>query len=258
MFFQAAVVVGLVIRGFMLDIGAVLATTFRVWFRKLIPFFLIALFVNAPMVLLRFYLFGPRILTEDDLVSFGFVSIVYSLFATPFVTGTYTFAVIQELRGAPASISRSLNVGMASLLPVLILTVLASIALTLGVILLIIPALILATMWCVIIPVCVAERQPIFDCFSRSARLTSGSRWAILGLLFVVIIIWFIPTFGIAVVSLSGVEGFQEGDALHFFTSFGIGLLSGSFWGVLATVIYHALRELKEGVTPDEIAQIFE
>ena len=92
---------------------------------------------------------------------------------------------------------RDLAIGelFRSVLPVLgsliLVGVVGGIAVTVGFFLLIIPGVILATIWAVIAPAVVIERRG-FDAFGRSYELTRGNFWQVLGVIVVLFIVLFV------------------------------------------------------------------
>ena len=126
-------------------------------------------------------------------------------------------------------------------------------------------AFIPAAMWLisisVAIPVAVQERVGVFGSISRSRALTKGSRWPIFGLLLIIgiaaglIQAAFSLLFRFALASASGLSG--------------AGIIVGAVGGSLVTsifsalisvaiaVIYAELRQVKEGASVDELAEIF-
>lgn len=75
------------------------------------------------------------------------------------------------------------------ILPLLSLVLLAAIPTVLGLILLIVPGLILATIWAVIVPVFVIERPPLLASFGRSRALVRGYGWPVLGTILLTLLI---------------------------------------------------------------------
>src|SRR5206468_87068 len=67
--------------------------------------------------------------------------------------------------------------------------ILAGIAITIGLILIIVPGLFLITIWAVIVPVIVLEGAGVFDAFRRSHQLVRGRGWHVFGTLVVTWII---------------------------------------------------------------------
>jgi hypothetical protein len=68
-------------------------------------------------------------------------------------------------------------------------SILAGIAITIGLILIIVPGLYLITIWAVIIPVIVIEGSGVFAAFGRSYNLVRGNGWHVFGTLVLVFII---------------------------------------------------------------------
>jgi len=242
----------------MFDIGQALAQTFRVWIRKIAPFMLIALIVHAPMILLYFAWVDRSEAAADTSQPYHLVSLVYGGFAGPLLTGIYTYAVIQELRGVRSTLGQTVSVALTCLFPVLVLSLLQGLGIAIGLLLLVVPGLMLMVMWIAVIPVLVVERRGVLASFGRSVQLTAGCRWRIFGLLLVAWVIWWVPSLGLLVLVEVGVSTFSEQSLARYIVDLGFEIGSGAFWGVLSAVIYNNLRQLKEGVTPDEIAQIFE
>jgi hypothetical protein len=67
--------------------------------------------------------------------------------------------------------------------------ILAGIGIAIGLIILIVPGLILLTIWAVIAPVIVVERSGAIDAFGRSRALVKGNGWQVFGVIFVVFLI---------------------------------------------------------------------
>jgi len=61
--------------------------------------------------------------------------------------------------------------------------ILAAIGITLGLLLLIVPGLVLATWWLLIVPVIVLESRSVFESFGRSRELVRGNGWNVFGLI---------------------------------------------------------------------------
>lgn len=120
-------------------------------------------------------------LTEGNFSLF-WLGIVVSL-----AVGTLYQGMVVELVRDVQDGRRDSSVGdlMRSVLPVLGPLIGAAILSGLGVgagfILLIVPGLILLTMWAVIAPVIVVERRGVFDAFGRSRQLVRGQGWPVFG-----------------------------------------------------------------------------
>ncbi len=70
--------------------------------------------------------------------------------------------------------------------PLLGVSLLFAIGVAIGFVLLIVPGLILLTIWSVVAPVTVLERPGVFAAFGRSRRLVRGNGWRVFGLIVLV------------------------------------------------------------------------
>ena len=115
---------------------------------------------------------------------------VVELFAAFLLQATLIKAV-QDVRDGRADLSlgETVNAATPYIWPVAGASILAGIAITIGLILLIVPGLFLITIWAVVIPVIVLERSGVFAAFGRSQQLVRGNGWHLFGTLVVVFII---------------------------------------------------------------------
>ena len=99
--------------------------------------------------------------------------------------GTFSMAamlgVLVRRDASAPTIGSAFAVGLRCFLPMVALTILWILGLLVGYILIIIPAIILATMWSVAAPALVAERLNPIAAFGRSRALTKGIRWPVFG-----------------------------------------------------------------------------
>jgi hypothetical protein len=92
---------------------------------------------------------------------------------------------VQDVRDGRADLSLSETVSAATpyIWPVAIASILAGIAIVVGLFLVIVPGLILITIWAAIIPVIVIERSDPLAAFGRSRDLVRGHGWHVFGTL---------------------------------------------------------------------------
>ena len=69
---------------------------------------------------------------------------------------------------------------------------LAAIGIGIGFVMLIIPGLVLLTLWLVIVPVIMLEGAGVFESFGRSMRLVRGHGWSVFGVIVLTIIVLFL------------------------------------------------------------------
>lgn len=97
--------------------------------------------------------------------------------------------LLQAGQGRPASLADCVRFGLAKLLPVLGLVILWYLAIIVGMILLVIPAIILTVMWSASLPALISENLGVLQSFGRSRELTKGSRGKIFLMLLLCIIV---------------------------------------------------------------------
>jgi hypothetical protein len=98
---------------------------------------------------------------------------------------------VQDVRDGRAdmSIGDTVRAAVPYLGPVIGASILAGIAITIGLLLIIVPGLYLITIWAVIVPVIVIEGAGVFASFGRSQQLVRGNGWHVFGTLVLVFII---------------------------------------------------------------------
>jgi hypothetical protein len=196
----------------------------------------------------------------SQLIGASFFSGIISMVIAAFVQGALTRATVAANEGQRATFAESFSTALRVLLPLIGLSILMGIGLMFGFILLIVPGIILLLMWAVAVPALVVERIGIIAALSRSAELTKGVRWKILGLFLV---------FGVAYWLLSIVLGFvglkMYGPATaayglgmgNLLGSVIIGTISNVLWGTVQPSLYVELRQAKEGTSAEHLAEVF-
>jgi hypothetical protein len=98
---------------------------------------------------------------------------------------------VQDVRDGRAdmSISETVSAALPYIWPVAGASILAAIAISIGLLLLIVPGLFLITIWAVIVPVIVIERSGVLASFGRSRELVRGRGWHVFGTLVLVYLI---------------------------------------------------------------------
>lgn len=237
-----------------LDIGRVIQGIVGVLQRNLTPFLLLAaILVGIPSVLTG--LAHTMFLSTGDWShwpSIAFAGLI-RLVASLILQAALIYGTVTDLNGRRATVSQCLSIGLNDFLPLFAIGILAGIAIVIGLMLVIVPGLILAVMWCVAVPAFVAEGMPVMESFGRSARLTENNRWRIFAL-FVI--------FALGSLVLGAVVG-----AVTAFTPLAVrevvvqpivAVITGLVGATGAAVLYVELRRIKEGVDPARIASAFE
>ena len=263
-------------------VGHVLSRSMATLARNIVPFGLLALLFTAPSFILTVIfdpqgeLTDPKTMRAIELghsTAYGEIAVliaavigltILGIILSTVVTATMVYGTFQDLRGTPASIGISLRKGVGAILPVIGVALLATLLATLGLLLLIFPALmIMAALW-VAIPTAVVERPGVIASLKRSADLTRGYRWKIFGIF---VVIWLVS--GVAVgmvqtpfavtIATAGPNGLSSGT---FILYNGIILIVSAFFtalgAVASAVAYHDLRAVKEGFDIDRFASVFD
>ncbi len=158
----------------------------------------------------------------------------------------------QRLRGQPLRVGEALHRGFARFFPLIGLSILWGLGIMIGFVLLIVPGVILLCIWAVVVPACIVEGLGATASMSRSAELTKGYRWQILGLL---VLLGVINWIGSVIIQL------VLGSASSTLASIGAFIwLSGwtGFWNCALIMTYHDLRVAKEGIDTEQIASVFD
>jgi hypothetical protein len=178
-----------------------------------------------------------------------------------FANAVITDRVLRYLDNEPRRFSQNLSRG-ASSYPKLALSVLfKTLSTTIGLILLVAPGLVLLTRWSVAGPALIAERRGVRGSLERSAKLTEGRRWLILGLLLGYVICSWLVQIAAADVLMS-FAGFLTARGL-FLTlhMIAFALIDSALWsfGVcLLAALYHELRRTAAATTPQAVAAAFD
>lgn len=255
--------------------GYVLSSSFRILFRNFLPIGLLSLVLIAlPSLLIQLLITRPMttkfLAGESNFSTTAYFSTVigqtvllYLLIAL--MMAAVTGAAISALRGADVDIMPSVRKGLKSILSVFIAFFIAAIAMTLGFVLLVVPGVIIALMWSVLVPAIVNEKRGPFSALGRSRELTKGYRWQIFAIFIILFLISFIPGAALSAAMIGGgqitaqeiVEGFTT-PIWYDVVSILISSLIYGLYAVTATVLYDELRRIKEGLGLDELATAFD
>jgi len=202
----------------------------------------------------------PSVLLAEGVKPSGVAGAVWPVLVLVLVLalGTLSQAIVvhgafQDMRGRPVMLLDALHLAFGRLLPIIGLAICTSLAVGIGFLLLIVPGLILLTMWFVATPACVVEQLGVFDSMARSSALTKGHRWQIFGMMALIAIAESIGGAGLkAVLGLTASAGLVIAGTL-IWTG-----LSSAFGAIFAVVTYHDLRVAKEGIDTQRIAAVFD
>jgi len=133
---------------------------------------------------------GSTVDSTSGQVFWALVGIVLSIVGTFWVQGALTEAVRDVRDGRiDTTIGELYQRTRPRLAALIVAGVLAALGIVVGLILLIVPGLYLLTRWALITPVIVIENRSAGEAFRRSSELTAGSRWKVLGVVVVTLLI---------------------------------------------------------------------
>lgn len=225
-------------------IGRVLTRSTSILFRHFLIFVLAGAAASLPAVLLTRLLGFEQSLTLSQSFDLSLPALaevfVYALLAylyfTVYDAAVITPAAFQARRLRPVGFGNALSIGLARVIPVVLLEIITILLVALAMLGLIVPGLVLMTMWFVGVPACVVERAGPWTSLRRSAQLTKGHRWKVFGL------ILFLGIVGEIAQAL--LEFMPMGDLLF-------GLFRAvwlPYWSIVVVMTYYDLRVTHEGV----------
>jgi hypothetical protein len=172
--------------------------------------------------------------------------------------GAIAYAVFQVIMGGRASVGESVLRSASKVFALLAVAILSTLGVVLVGILFLVPSVILKCMWYVSAPLCVVERLGPIESLCRSRALAKGYRWQV---------------FGVAVLSYTTVglidilfrllarvfvsDVFFKNTVIKIVTGLAM-LIPNTFANVAATVTYYRLRVVKEGLSVESLANVFD
>jgi hypothetical protein len=169
---------------------------------------------------------------------FGFLLGLLVVLIAGFVLQAVLVKAVQDVRDGRVdlSIGETISAVTPSLSAVIGASILASIGIWIGFLLIIVPGLYLMTIWAVIVPVIVIERSGALASFTRSRELVRGRGWHVFGTLVLVYIIQIVVEYLLSLIfsALPHVLG----DGLSSVIS---GTLISPFLALVVTLVYYRL-----------------
>ncbi|MBV8751524.1 MAG: hypothetical protein JO328_01545 [Hyphomicrobiales bacterium] len=230
-------------------IGRAFSRTFTLLSRNFPIYFVVAAVGSVPLMLFQ----KTSIPLIDDSVTLSLIAWILMLLLGPLAQAIVLHVAFQDMRGGLVSLTEAVRSVVGRLLPLIGLAICMGVAIAVGVLLLIVPALILLTMWYVAYSACIIERRGVFASMERSGALTKGHRWAIFGTWLLLAI-----TGAILGAVVSALIGLSESSGLVMAGSLAWTALVSAFGIVFAVVVYHDLRVAKEGIDTRQITAVFE
>ena len=141
------------------------------------------------------------LLNNTDSVFLHFIGSILQLIGSAIYTG-FVVKLVQDVRDGrrDQSAGELISAATPAIGALIVFSILSGIAIGIGFILLIIPGLILLTIWSVGAPAIVAEGRGPLEAFGRSWELVKGQTWTVFGVLVVVFLILIVASIVVAVI----------------------------------------------------------
>lgn len=258
-----------------LGVGSIIGESFSIFFRKIVTILLIAIIPSAVAFLLSGFLQGWDVMTGAAFPDYtnaafmvGYVaSLVIGFAAFGIIIAMMTQFAYDAKLGRAVNIGAYLRNGLRYIFPIIVLTIVYYVAAGIFSMAILVPGLWLMAVWFVFIPSIVIDGAG-FRGLGRSARLTKNYRWPLVGLL----ILTFLIVFGVLLLVggalglflFSAGSGFQDGtfgafDILPLFLIQSItNAFAYGFGSVVVALAFARLKEIKEGVSVDDLVSVFE
>jgi hypothetical protein len=213
-----------------IEVGAVIRRTFEIYVDQA-P----VLMPAAAVVFVISGLFGILLVAASP--ALALVAFVVSLIATTLYTGMIVELVSDVQDGKRDASAGQLLRAVSPVLGQLILVgVLAGIGEVIGFVLIIVPGLILITIWSVAAPVVVLERPGAVRALGRSRELVRGNGWQVFGVIVLLVIGLGVLTEVIYVIASSA------STAVGLVVRVVLGILTAPIAALAAAVLYFELR----------------
>jgi hypothetical protein len=237
-----------------LRLGSIISRSGGILSRHFLTFFIVTLIAYAPTLLMGSTDAADPVAPSEALSQaiWAFLALILLMVLSTLAYAILLHATFQDMRHRPVRLIASLNVGLSRFFPLIGVAFLAGLLIVLALILLIIPGLILYTMWFVAVPACVVERFGPWTSLRRSRELTKGYRWKLFALALLLLIVDFSSY--LVALGASVVAGPIVGIGSQLIWT----AISAAFSAIVITVAYYDLRVAKEGAAIDQITAVFD
>jgi hypothetical protein len=142
---------------------------------------------------------------------------------------------------ADLSIQETLNRVLPRLNTLTLAGFLAALGITVGFLLLIVPGLVLITLWLLIVPGIMLEGRGVFESFGRSRQLVSSHGWNVFGVIVLTIAIFIALNIGVGIV-----EAALDSRWASLLLDIATQTAAAPFLALAWTITYYELRAIKE------------
>ncbi len=246
-----------------LGVGNLISETFSILGRNFLAVLLIGFVLTLISQIISGFLIGFDVALGIGEPNFqdGFSGISYfiTFLLSVMVYGIMTAMIVRVAYDSklnrPVQPMNYISTALAVAIPISILSVVSTILMSIGMVFLIVPGLWIYGVFYVM-PAAVTIERVGFGGLGRSASLTKDYRWPIVGM-FVLLLICMVIVSLIATTVAGFVVTFG-GTIVALIVVSALNAVGYSFFSINTALVYARLREIKEGISVDEIASVFE
>lgn len=215
-----------------IDVGEVIRRVFRIYVEEA------SVLMPAAAVVFVFAGIVSDLLQEGG-GGLALLALLVRIVALTLFTGMIVELVADVRDGKrDATAGQLLRAVMPVLGQLIVVGLVAGVGIVIGFVLIVVPGLILMTIWSVVAPVVVLERPPGLGALGRSRELVRGNGWQVFGVLIVLTILVAVVVFALdaAAVSVSSAVGLAVGVV--------VGVLTAPLSSLAQAVLYFDLRDV--------------
>jgi hypothetical protein len=211
------------------DVGAVIRRTFEIYADQAL-----VLITAAAVVFVISAVVGALLVTASP--GLAIIALVVSLVASTLFTGMVVELVADLQDGRrDTSPGQLLRAAMPVLGQLILVGIVAGIGIVIGFILIIVPGLILLTIWSVAAPVVVLERPGGLRALGRSRELVRGEGWNVFAVILLMVILVAVISFVIEAI------GASAGTGVDLLVRVVVGILTAPISALASAVLYFQL-----------------
>jgi hypothetical protein len=234
-------------------VGFVFGRSLAMLRRQFLKFLALAFAASLPPLLIVLYppTVGRPLTLDYGLAVLGVAILTLLLFAV--CQPAIIYGAFQTMRGRDFHIGESLRKALERLMPLVGVSILMLVSIMIGSLLLLVPGLVLWTMFLVAVPACVVEHLGPVQSLRRSAALTKGNRWRLFGMFMLLAVLVTAIRF-----ALSATLNAAGGRLVAGIGDVAFDAVATSLELIVFAVAYHDLRVAREGIDIERIAALFD